>query len=674
MCTLYSAGALAAAGLFLSVAVAAEPVESTHHEPEEVVVTASPLGGGELHLAQPVTVLSEEELRRKLAPTIGETLSHELGISSTAFGAGARRPVIRGLSGSRVRLLESGVSSMDVSNLSPDHAVGIEPLAATQIEVLKGPATLLYGSGAIGGVVNVVTNRIATELPPDFTAQAELNYGTVADERAGAFTADGALGRFAWHLDGSARDTHDYDIPGFGRLEPEAGETEGTLFSSDLETESITGGGSYIGEEGYVGFDVGHYASNYGVPGEGARIDLEQLRYDVKAEIRSPVPQFEKLKVQLGHVDYEHTEFEPGGDAGTTFLNGEYDGRFELLHVPLAGWHGALGMQIGHRDFEAIGEEALTPPLESHSESLFLVEERDLDAWHLELGGRIERQSVKPRDGSPKADHSAWSVSGGAVREFAGDYSAGLHVTRAQRAPGIEELYNNGPHAATQTFEVGSLALDAENANNADLTFRRLTGDWTWRMNLYANYIEDFIFARDVDADGDGAADRVDGEGNPSGGADSLLLVRYAQQDALFYGIEAETMLHLASAPWGDLDGRLSFDYVRGELSSGGNLPRITPMRFGAGLDYSRGRWLASLDVFRVMRQEDNAELESETGAYTLLDANVSYTLPTRQVNYMLSLRGTNLLDEEARVHTSFLKDVAPLPGRSLLLTLRAQY
>ena len=285
----FLAGALAASGASLPLQLAAEPRTGVHSMLEEVVVTAHPSSASDKHLAQPIIVLKGEELRRKTASTIGETLSREPGVSATAFGAGASRPVIRGLSGSRVRLLEAGLSSMDVSNLSPDHAVSIEPLAATQIEVIKGPATLLYGSGAIGGVVNVVTNRIAAELPADFVAQAQVNYGTGTDERSGAFTADGAVGQVALHLDGSARDTRDYDIPGFGSTEPKPSESRGSLSSSDLETQSMTGGASYIGTSGYLGFDIGHFATNYGVPGEGARIELGQLRYDIKGEIEEPL-------------------------------------------------------------------------------------------------------------------------------------------------------------------------------------------------------------------------------------------------------------------------------------------------------------------------------------------------------------------------------------------------
>ena len=674
MLTKFIAGAVVVCAVGLPSAFAAEPVADIHASLEEVVVTAHPSGASEGHLAQPVIVLQGEELRKKVSATLGETLSREAGVSSSAFGAGASRPVIRGMSGSRVRLLESGISSMDVSNLSPDHAVGIEPLAATQIEIIKGPATLLYGSGALGGVVNVVTNRIAYALPSDFSAQAQVSYGTVADERSGAFTADGALGQLALHVDGSARDTHDYSIPGFATTDPIAGVRSGTLNSSDLETQSMTGGASYIGSRGYLGFDISHFASAYGVPGEGARIDLNQLRYDIKGQLEVPLKHIDKLKIQLGHVDYEHSEFESDGALGTTFNNDEYDGRFEILHQPIANWAGTLGLQIGHRDFEADGDEALTPPLVSHTESLFLVEERDLGHWHLEFGGRIEQQHVDPTDSTSGTYHFAYSVSGGVVANFDDNYSLGVYLSRAQRAPSLEELYNNGPHEATSTFELGSRQLSEESANNIDITWRASGNAWPWQINLYANYIEDFIFTENVDTNGDGVADRVDDAGLATRDIDSLLLIHYAQHDAVFYGIEATASKHLIQAPWGDMDLRASLDYVRAELSNGDNLPRITPLRVGAGLDFHRARWMASLDVFRVARQQDNAELETETAGYTLVSAHLSYTLPLESADYVMSLRADNLLDEQARAHTSFLKDSAPLPGRSVMLSFRVRY
>jgi len=646
---------------------------------DTVTITASPLDEDEYHMAQPATVLFGGELKRKLHPTIGETLAREPGISSTYFGPGASRPIIRGLGASRVRILESGMSSMDVADLSPDHAVSIEPLAATQIEVLKGPATLFYGSGASGGVVNVVTNRIASTLPEKVTGAVDSRFDYATSEQSGAFTIDAPFAdMFNLHLDGSVRATDDYDIPGFGNIDPEPGDEDGTLNFSSTETNNLTGGLSYIGGWGYLGFDAGHLASNYDIPGEGARIDLRQLRYDVKGEItRRFLPGIVRIKVQVGHTDYEHQELEPSGEVGTTFLNDEFEGRLEMLHDPIGIGSGAVGLQIQHRDFEAVGEEALTPPLTSDSAGLFVYEHADIGDWHVEMGGRVEHQKLRTSDGSaPGVEHLVYSLSGGAIWSFAPGYGAGVSLTRAERAPSLEELYNNGPHEATASFERGDIDLTEETSNNVDLSFRRLEGNWTWTVNLFANYIEDYIYETEVDQDGDGVADLVDEEGHlvPAGTDEALLLVDFVQGDAVFYGAETETTFGLWKGSFGELDGRLSADLVRATLTDGDDLPRIPPFRLGAGLDYRYDRWLANVDLLHVFDQENTAALETETDGYTLLEAGVSYTHATRPADYTLSLRGTNLLDEEARLHTSYLKNVSPLPGRSVMASLRVAF
>ncbi len=645
---------------------------------EPITVTATPLEAEEQHIAQPVEVLRGEKLRRRQALTIGETLAREPGISASDFGQGASRPVIRGLGGSRVRLLEGGIGSMDVSNLSPDHAVSIDPLQASQIEILKGPATLLYGSGAVGGIVNIVTDRIPTRVPDAPSVDGYFRFDSATNERTGGGKVEAGLGNLAFHLDGLKRRTSDYEIPGFGSIEPVPGEQAGELFNSDVDTENVAGGTSYVGDRGYLGFSVAHFASNYGIPGvgeeAGVRIDLDQLRYDIAGELKNPLPGAPRLKLRLGHNDYEHLEIEPSGAVGTTFLNDEYEGRIELLHEPIWNFRGALGLQVRHQDFMASGEEALTPPVVGRSVGVFLFEDRDWKSWHFEFGARYENVNYDTEEDSPDADHDIYSLSGGAVLSFTDAYSAGLSLTRAQRAPSIEELYNEGPHLATGTFERGNPALQPETANNLDLTLRRQEGRWTWRLTAFVDLIEDFIFADSIDEDGDGAADRVDEEGDLIADGE-LLRLNFVQDDALFYGAEFEAIFQLIKNPaYGDLDGRLFADYVRGKLTDGENLPRITAPRFGGGIEYRLGAWRGDFEIMRVSDQEDNAPLETETDGYTLVDLGVSYTLGTKPADFILSLRGTNLLDEEARRHTSFLKDVAPLPGRSATLTLRATF
>ncbi|MGH9894192.1 MAG: TonB-dependent receptor domain-containing protein, partial [bacterium] len=433
-------------------------------------------------------------------------------------------------------------------------------------------------------------------------------YDSATNERTGGGKAEAGLGNFSLHLDGLKRRMSDYAIPGFGSIDPGPDDQSGELFNSDVDTENVAGGASYVGDRGYLGFSVADFASNYGVPGvgeeAGVRIDLDQLRYDIAGELENPLPRMARLKLRLGHNDYEHREIEPSGEVGTTFLNDEYEGRMELLHEPVWNFRGALGVQVRHQDFVASGEEALTPPVVGRSVGVFLFEDRDWKIWHFELGARYENVNYDAEEGSPDADHDIYSLSGGALLSFARSYSAGLSLTRAQRAPSIEELYNDGPHLATGTFERGNPALDPETANNLDLTLRKKEGRWTWRLTAFVDLIEDFIFADSIDEDGDGLADRADEEGALIAGGE-LLRLNFVQDDALFYGAEFESIFQLVKNPaFGDLDARLFTDYVRGKLTNGDNLPRITPLRFGGSLDYRLGAWRGDFEIMRVADQE----------------------------------------------------------------------
>ncbi len=644
---------------------------------ETLTVTAVPTHGGESHLAQPAIVLADEDLRRKQVATLGETLNRELGVSSTSFGAGASRPLIRGLGGERVRILQNGIGAMDASALSDDHAVSVDPLVADQIEVLKGPATLLYGSGAIGGIVNVVTQRIPSRLVQGPRGKLDFSYDEASNAFGGGATVDASQGPLAAHVDGLKRSSSNYDIPGFADLNPAFGARPGQLSNSDTENNNVTGGLSYIGARGYAGFAINHYDSAYGIPGdESRRIALEQDRYDVAAELNAPLPGFSRVRVRMGHNDYLHQELQPDGAVGTTFLNDEYEGRIELSHEPLAGLEGVLGVQVQHRDFSAVGAEQLTPPVQGRAIGVFLLEERDLGELHLEFGARYENAQNAPQTAAnPRTEFDVYSVSTGAVWHFLPGYGSGLSFTRGQRAPGFEELYNNGPHDASHSFERGDANLREETANSLDWSLHKESGRLQWAVNLFANYMQDFIYTRGADRDADGQADHLDAAGLPVAPGSGFLLLEYAQADAVFYGAEFEIGYSLwRDSAWGELDVRLFSDYVRGRLTDGDNLPRMTPLRFGGGLDYRWQAWSADFNVRRSAAQGANAPLETGTHGYTLVDVGVSYVIKAQQVEYIVSARGNNLLDEEVRYHTSLLKEVAPQPGRSAMLSLRVNF
>ncbi|MDT8363363.1 MAG: TonB-dependent receptor [Nitrosomonas sp.] len=641
---------------------------------EPLTITADPLGRTRANISRPVSILKREQMLTGGVRNIGEAVSRELGVSSSDFGPGAGRPIIRGLAGARVRVLEDGIGTMDVSAISPDHAVATEPLFADQIEIFRGPSALMYGSGASGGVVNIVNRRILDYVPEAIDGDLYGHYNSVADDFTGAFRLNTGRGNFAFHLDGLKRDTRDYGIPKFAAVDPEPESRKGVLRNSAIQTENFSGGVSYIRERGYLGVAVNRLRNRYGVPGEDPEvvtIRQRQTRFDIKGALDNPLPGFRLVKTRWGHNNHTHKEFE-GDEIGTLLLNREWEGRVELLHKPLAGWDGALGMQYQNRRFSSSGEEAFVPASQAEAVSGFMLEKLNLDQWHFEIGGRFERQLAKRQEDSLSVEHNAFGIAGGTIWTFLHGYSLGSNLSHQQRAPSIEELFSNGPHLATNSFEIGNVSLDKEKSNSLDLFMRKHDGRIEWTLNLFANLIDDFVFLQETDLTGDGIADRVDLEGNPE--ADGLLLLHHFQKNARFLGVEFETKAHLLNDHRGNLDLRLWTDFTHGRLAGGEPIPRMTPLRFGGALNYGWGRWRSILDVMHVHKQNRVSSLETETGAYTMLNIQVEYAVDWGSANYSLFARGMNLLNEEARRHTSFLKDRAPLPARSAMVGLRVNF
>jgi iron complex outermembrane receptor protein len=628
-----------------------------------VVVTTSPFKDrSDLDMAQPVTVLKGEDLRRKRESSIGDTLSRELGVASSSFGPGAGRPIIRGLDGPRVQVLENGISTLDLSTTSPDHAVTVESFNASQIEILRGPAVLLYGGGATGGVVNVVTGRIPSRLFKSPTGDAEIRGNTATEERSGAFNAKGSAGQyFSWSVGGFKRKTSDYDTP------------VGRVRNSAVNSEGISVGGSFVGEGGFLGGSVSRLENEYGVPSpEGSKIDLKQTRYDLSGELDRPLIGFEKLKVRMGYNDYKHNEIESSGEVATRFNNQAIDSRAELLHAPIAKWRGVIGVQVQNRDFSALGTQVIVPVTKSGSAGVFLIEERNWERWRLEFGGRVEGATQDPQNNvNPSRSFGLFSGSVGTLWKFTDGYGLGLTGTRGQRAPTTEELYIHGAHRGTATYQTGSHDLSKETSSNIDLALRKTTGAVQWKVNVFHNQFNNYIFVHSADTNADGVADHSDSHGtiDPNG---DFQIQNFAQTGARFYGIETETVLKLKPET---LDLRLFTDYVRGKLDGGGNIPRATPPRFGLELNHRAGPWTANLSATRVMRQNHVAELETTTPGYTLLNIDMSYRITKTKLNGIrIFLQGKNLLNEEMRLHNSFLKNFAPLPGRALVVGLRGEF
>lgn len=639
---------------------------------EEIVVTASADSRRESEVYQPVNVLSEDELLARIQPTIGETLAQEPGVSSTSFGAGASRPVIRGLGADRVRVLEEGVGTGDVSNVSPDHAVSVDPSTAQQIEIVRGPATLLYGSNAVGGVVNVISDRIPSRTTADpIGGTLDLRYGSAAEEKGTALTLLGGIERFAWNASLSLRDTNDYEIPGPADPFDDPDHFEGFLANSSMQSRSGTVGGSWVHERGFIGAAVTNFTTNYGVPGhahhdeehddhdeeeeeeeEGVRIDLEQRRFDVRGEL-TELGFVSALRLRLGITDYEHDELE-GEEVGTRFTNDGFEGRLEARHRPLGRVQGTWGVQLTTTDFVAMGEEAYIPPNESRASAIFAFEELPGEHFDIQFGARYEHQHVDVEADLPSREFGGISGSLGGIWRPRDGYVVALSLARAVRLPTATELYANGFHAATSQYEIGDPMLSEETSLGIDLSLRRTAGRVRAELNLFNNSFDGYIYEQPTEEE-----------------IDEAQVFRFVQRDARFRGLEVATHTHLFSRGEAHVELDLSADYVRATLAGGGNLPRIPPMRVGVGLQMHGGPLTALFEVRRSFEQDDVAPYETATDGYTMVNAHVGYRFFLRDTVHDVMLRATNLTDELARAHTSPLKERAPLPGRDISLAYR---
>lgn len=665
--------------------------DAGHLHLDDIVVTASPLARAADEISAPTSVLAAEALARRQQPTLGETLAGLPGVDATYFGPGASRPVIRGLGGDRVRVLTGGVGTLDASVVSPDHAVSLDPLLIERIEVVRGPAALLYGGGAIGGVVNVIDGRIPETLPAGpLTGRFEVRGDTAAGERAAAGVLAGAAGKWAWRLDGFHRETDDIEIPGFAETaalladhdEAEEGPAAfGSLPNSATKTSGGAFGLSYINGKGHLGFSYTGFDSLYGVPGHehghaeepeeaeeeesheeehgDVRIDLRQRRWDIHGEWLAPVGLLRAARFQLGLADYEHTELE-GDEIGTRFTNDAHEGRLELLHEKIGDVEGALGWQFARSDFKAVGEEAFMPPSVTRNQAVFVYEELMRGDWTAQFGSRIERQKITPAaaSGLPARRHTGETFTAGLIWRMSEAGSLAFSASANERAPNAQELYADGPHAGTGAYEVGDPALGVEKSRGLDLSYRHRRGVVTGEVSVFLNRFDGYIYQEATGAEEDG-----------------LPVLAFVQRDAKLCGAEAELVFHLHETKDSVADIRLFADSVRATNTSDNTpLPRTTPVRFGAGFDWERGPWSLSAEWRRVQRQDRLAPSETATAGHDLVGLAAAWRFDAGHAHGELFVQGRNLLDETARVHTSFLKDVAPLPGRSFTAGLRLKF
>lgn len=635
----------------------------------EVIVTGNPLGSDLIDMVPPAAALSGDRLFRLQQPTLGEIVADLPGLTATYYGPNASRPVIRGLDGERVRILQNGLGTLDASGTSVDHAVALDPLSASRIEVVRGPATLLYGPSAIGGVVNVIDNRIPSEALDGVRGGVDLRYASPARERAVAGQIEaGPGGGLALHVDGFRRKTDDLRIPGFAwsaRRREALGEEgpSGTLPNSASDSEGFTVGAAYVGSRGDGGVSWNQFDTDYGtVADEEVTIRMQKQRLDAAGEIRDPVAGAKAIRFRYGHTDYEHTEFE-GDEVGTVFRGNGFEARLEAMHARWGPFEGVVGVQAVDFDFSAQGEEAFLPDTANRLLSVFVFEEARLAGLRVQFGVRYDHSRVRAAESDIFGEgmtrtFDTGSASAGLSWDLAHGASLVASATYSQRPPSYQELFANGPHVATGIFEVGDRSLGVERSLGLDLALRRAGDAWSGSAGAFYNRFRDYVALF------------------PSGLIeDDLPVYDYRAVKATFYGVELEGRLRLGKAVGGtwELEGRA--DWLRAtDDTSGQPLPRIAPARLGAALAYAAERFDARLDVLRVARQDRVAVDELPTDAYTMVDVTLTFRLPAVAVALTGFVRGVNLLDEDARTHASLLKEVAPLGRRGVVAGVRATF
>lgn len=645
----------------------------------EITVLGDQSKTNPLDFVPTVSELSGEKLERKKQSSLGETLSHEVGVSSSFFGPNASRPVIRGMDGERIRVLSNGTGVLDASAASQDHEVVVEPMSVERIEIVRGPSALLYGSSAVGGVVNVITHRIPEESIEGLHGDFDSRYSSVDDGGVGALGLDYGVGKWAFHFDGSSRSSSDYKIPGYARTSekraeeplPPEDESRDKVLNSANRTYNGAFGTSYLFNDGFVGFSYNKYDSTYGTVAEkDVKIKMKQDRFDAAFGLKN-LGFIESLKFKNSYSEYEHKEL-AGEETGTVFKNRGDEARLEMKHAKLGDFQGIFGLQMNVFDFEALGEEAFLPPTKNQNYAAFLFEEAQYGNWKPSFGLRFDSSQVKSEDvldnpnfgvGETK-NFSGGSVSLGTLYSFNETQAVALNLAYTERAPNYQELFANGPHMATGAFEVGDKNLGKERSTSAELSYRHKAQDTQGSFGVFVQDFDDYISLSPT------------GNTRTSPDGDPLTEYAYRAVNARFYGAEldlAHQLPHLI--PSGIFEIGLKVDMVKAKNKGNDeNLPRITPFRETLSASYKAAKYTADLEVQRSERQGDTAPNETATDAYT--QVNLGVTAPVHWDVTTLTVYGrvNNLFDELARNHNSVLKDIAPLPGRNVIVGLQAAF
>ncbi len=694
---------------------------------ETVVVYASALHKNSLEMISPVSVLSGDELKNKSKATLGETLKGLPGVNASYFGPVSSSPIIRGLDGPRVKITQNGLDASDASRIGPDHATSSDSLAAEQIEVLRGPSTLLYGSGAIGGVVNVVDNRIPTSNLDDLTGAAEYSHDTFSNSNTVAAKLETGNDGFNFHFDGTKRSGDDYETPTFNITDEDGDvETHNSVENTFIDSDTFNVGTSYVGDHLTVGFSYGSIETDYGIPGhehhdhdhegeteeehdehadeeeeESVYAHLEQDRWQGLISYALDNNWIENINLRVGYTDYKHSEIEDG-EIGTTFKNETTEARLNVEHK-LAQWHGMMGYHYSESDYDAIGEEAFTPASVTTTHALYLLEEREFGDVTLELGARIEdyeitstiTESEHAHDHDEEEDHDEGeeesiaysesftnvSASAGAIWQYTPGQSIALSLSHSERAPLSAELLSNGLHIATGTYELGlgyhigdnevhfePEDIKQEKSTNLDFSFRRFSGDFGYTVNFFYNDIKNFYYQQNTGL----VYDEEDGLESAIGAHDDAVAVyQFASKDAELYGVEFDVHYQIDPNAMVKVFG----DSTRAKLKDDeGNLPRIPANKLGSELQYNLGDLQLTLTGTHYFEQDNISAYETKTDGYTIVDAQANYQLSLGAIDTQLYLNVDNITDELGFVHSSFIKDKAPLPGRNFRFGIRGYF
>ena len=674
--------------------------DTTTQQLETLTSQAHPLVQTAADFAVADQVIEQKSLKER-APTIGDALADELGVYSNQYGSGSSRPVIRGQDGPRVKVLQHASETADVSTLSPDHAVTVDPILAKQVEVIRGPSTLLYSAGTVGGLVNVTDQKIPTQMPENgIEGQVGLRYNSGNDEKLASAGVTAAIGdQFALRVEGVKNKSNDYITPNFYHEHDGEIEKERRVGNTFAEGQTVNVGGSWIHDRGFVGLSYSNRQDQYGLPGHsheyhgceihgdhfhcpkpneddhehgGPWVDLKSERYDVRTELDQPFNGFEKLRAHASFTDYEHDELEENSVI-SNFKSRGYDARLELVHVPVAGWEGVIGTQFSqqnidlsapeshgheehdheghnhdHSEHEGHNHDVLMADTKTQKYSVFSLEHKQIGDVHLELGARVDHQTIEVASSQKNYSGTGLSASAAANWEFAPNYKLSVVGSHQERLPLAQELYADGLHFATNTYELGNDQLDKESSNNLELGLHYEGDQLDYHVHVYHNWFDDYIYGATVAQKG------------------NLRGVQYTQDKAKFYGTEAQVGYRINDAYKLSVFG----DYVRGKIDNE-NAPRIPAGRLGTKVeaDFTDG-WSGLAEYYHVFKQDHLASYETETQGYNMVNVGVSYAGQMNNRNdYRVYLKANNLLDDQVYSHTSFLSNI-PQIGRNFSVGL----